>query len=202
MKQKKGLLLVVSGPSGCGKGTILKELLADTDRVFLSTSATTRSPRPGEVDGTHYYFLSQEQFKTEIKQDGMLEYANYCGNYYGTPKQPVFDRLENGEDVILEIEVQGAMQVIEKYHEAVSIFVMPPSLQELERRLTDRQTEDSETIRRRLNTARQEMNSASKYNYIVVNDTVSEAAKDMEAIIRAEKSSAKRMQAFLKQIAE
>ena len=197
---KKGLLLVVSGPSGCGKGTIMKELLSRNDSLFLSVSATTRAPRPGEIDGTHYFFLSREKFEEEIAQDGMIEHACYCDNYYGTPKRAVFDRLEKGEDVILEIEVQGAMQVMEKYHEAVSIFIIPPSMEELERRLTDRNTEDSQTIAKRMKAACDEMKFASKYDYIVVNDTVTAAAEEIEAIIRAEKSRTVRMADFLDKI--
>lgn len=190
---KKGLLLILSGPSGCGKGTVLKELLAAEPNIFYSVSATTRAPRPGEEHGINYYFLSKEDFDREVSQDGMLEYACYCGNCYGTPKKPVFDRLERGEHVILEIEVQGAKQVMKSCPEAVSIFIMPPSLAELERRLVDRQTEDEETVKRRLATAVDEMNLAKDYDYIVVNDRVSEAVKDIAAIIRAEQNRSCRM---------
>ena len=190
---KKGLLLILSGPSGCGKGTVLKELLAAEPNIFYSVSATTRAPRPGEEDGVNYFFLSKEDFDREVSQDGMLEYACYCGNCYGTPKKPVFDRLERGEHVILEIEVQGAKQVMESCTEAVSIFIMPPSLAELERRLVDRQTEDEETVKRRLAAAVDEMNLAKDYDYVVVNDKVSEAVKDIAAIIRAEQNRSCRM---------
>lgn len=190
---KKGLLLILSGPSGCGKGTVLKELLAAEPNIFYSVSATTRAPRPGEEDGVNYFFLSKEEFDREVSQDGMLEYACYCGNCYGTPKKPVFDRLERGEHVILEIEVQGAKQVMESCTEAVSIFIMPPSLAELERRLVDRQTEDEETVKRRLAAAVDEMNLAKDYDYVVVNDKVSEAVKDIAAIIRAEQNRSCRM---------
>ncbi|WP_077533521.1 guanylate kinase [Massiliimalia massiliensis] len=190
---KKGLLLILSGPSGCGKGTVLKELLAAEPNIFYSVSATTRAPRPGEEDGVNYFFLSKEEFDREVSQDGMLEYACYCGNCYGTPKKPVFDRLERGEHVILEIEVQGAKQVMESCTEAVSIFIMPPSLAELERRLVDRQTEDEEAVKRRLAAAVDEMNLAKDYDYVVVNDKVSEAVKDIAAIIRAEQNRSCRM---------
>ena len=190
---KKGLLLILSGPSGCGKGTVLKELLAAEPNIFYSVSAKTRAPRPGEDDGVNYFFLSKEEFDREVSQDGMLEYACYCGNCYGTPKKPVFDRLERGEHVILEIEVQGAKQVMESCTEAVSIFIMPPSLAELERRLVDRQTEDEETVKRRLAAAVDEMNLAKDYDYVVVNDKVSEAVKDIAAIIRAEQNRSCRM---------
>ena len=190
---KKGLLLILSGPSGCGKGTVLKELLAAEPNIFYSVSATTRAPRPGEEDGVNYFFLSKEEFDREVSQNGMLEYACYCGNCYGTPKKPVFDRLERGEHVILEIEVQGAKEVMESCTEAVSIFIMPPSLAELERRLVDRQTEDEETVKRRLAAAVDEMNLAKDYDYVVVNDKVSEAVKDIAAIIRAEQNRSCRM---------
>lgn len=196
---KKGLLVVLSGPSGCGKGTVLKELFSKESNLFLSVSATTRNPRPGEEDGVHYFFLSKEAFEAEISQDGMLEHACYCGNYYGTPKQPVYERCENGEDVILEIEVQGAMQVLKKERQAVSVFVMPPSLAELERRLTDRQTEDRHTVLKRMETAKEEIKHAKEYDYIVVNHTVEEAAKEIAAIIRAEKNKTNRMLPMLRE---
>lgn len=197
---KQGLLLVLSGPSGCGKGTVLKELLSRDPNLFLSVSATTRNPRPGEKDGVHYFFLSKEEFETEISQDGMLEHACYCENYYGTPKKPVYERCENGQDVILEIEVQGAMQVLKRESQAISVFIMPPSVEELERRLTNRQTEDLQTVQRRLKTAKEEMKLATEYDYIVVNHVVEEAADDLAAIIRAEKSKTHRMVPIIKEI--
>lgn len=199
---KKGLLIVLSGPSGSGKGTVLRELLKEEENIFLSVSATTRSPRPGEENGVHYFFLSREEFEAEIANDGMLEHACYCENYYGTPKKPVFDRCDNGQDVILEIEVQGAMQVLEKQKEAVSIFIMPPSLTELRERLIGRQTEDMETVERRLATALEEMKYAKQYDYIVVNDSIQEAVKDIKAILQAEKLKSGRMEEFLRTIAE
>ncbi len=199
---KKGLLIVLSGPSGSGKGTVLRELLKEEENIFLSVSATTRSPRPGEENGVHYFFLSREEFEAEIANDGMLEHACYCENYYGTPKKPVFDRCDNGQDVILEIEVQGAMQVLEKQKEAVSIFIMPPSLTELRERLIGRQTEDMETVERRLATALEEMKYAKQYDYIVVNDSIQEAVKDIKAILQAEKLKSGRMEEFLQTVAE
>jgi guanylate kinase len=199
---KKGLLVVLSGPSGSGKGTVLRELLNEEENIFLSVSATTRSPRPGEENGVHYFFLNREEFETEIQNDGMLEHASYCGNYYGTPKKPVFDRCDNGQDVILEIEVQGAMQVLEKYEEAVSIFIMPPSLTELRERLIGRQTEDMETVEKRLTTALEEMKYAGKYDYVVVNDSIKEAVQDIKAILRSEKLKSRRMADFLQTLAD
>ncbi|MDE6594431.1 MAG: guanylate kinase [Oscillospiraceae bacterium] len=181
----KGMLIVVSGPSGCGKGTVLAEILK-SDRIFYSVSATTRSPRPGETDGVNYYFLTKEKFETLIEEDGMLEYASYCGNYYGTPKKPVEDMLEQGKHVILEIEVQGAMKVMEKCPEAVFVFILPPSLKELERRLNKRGAEAEDVIKKRLSEAAGEIKQAYKYNYAVINGELSEAVDDLKAIIRAE----------------
>lgn len=199
---KKGLLVVLSGPSGSGKGTVLRELLTEEENIFLSVSATTRAPRPGEENGVHYFFLSREEFEREIQNDGMLEHACYCENYYGTPKKPVFDRCEKGQDVVLEIEVQGAMQVLEKNKDAVSIFIMPPSLTELRERLIGRQTEDMETVERRLATALEEMKYAKQYDYIVVNDSVKEAVEDIRSILRAEKLKSGRMTDVLQTEAE
>ena len=184
---KRGLLVVVSGPSGCGKGTVLGRLLKEDPNVFYSVSATTRAPRPGEVDGVHYFFLSKEQFEEKIKTGGMLEYANYVGNYYGTPSQAVEDQLSLGHDVILEIEIQGAMQVKAKCPDAVMVFVSPPSMEELKRRLIDRKTESEEVVNNRLKTAEKEMKAISKYDYVVVNDEVENAVSSLKAILQAEK---------------
>lgn len=181
----KGMLIVVSGPSGCGKGTVLAEILK-SDRIFYSVSATTRSPRPGEMDGVNYYFLTKEKFEKLIEEDGMLEYASYCGNYYGTPKKPVEDMLEQGKHVILEIEVQGAMKVMEKCPEAVFVFILPPSLKELERRLNKRGTEAEDVIKKRLSEAAGEISQAHKYDYAVINGELEKAVDDLKAIIRAE----------------
>ena len=190
---KQGLLLVVSGPSGCGKGTVLGRLLESRRDVFYSVSATTRAPRPGEENGVQYFFLTREEFEREAAAGGMLEHAEYCGNCYGTPKRPVMERCARGEHVILEIEVQGARQVKQAVPGAVSIFIMPPSLDELRRRLTGRQTEDEATVERRLSAAAEEMALAGQYDYIVINDDVSEAAADVAAIIRAEQCRASRV---------
>lgn len=184
---KRGLLVVVSGPSGCGKGTVLGRLLKEDPNVFYSVSATTRAPRPGEVDGVHYFFLSKEQFEEKIKTGGMLEYANYVGNYYGTPSQAVEDQRSLGHDVILEIEIQGAMQVKAKCPDAVMVFVSPPSMEELKRRLIDRKTESEEVVNNRLKTAEKEMKAISKYDYVVVNDEVENAVSSLKAILQAEK---------------
>lgn len=184
---KRGLLMVVSGPSGCGKGTVLGRLLKEDPNVFYSVSATTRAPRPGEVEGVHYFFLSKEQFEEKIKTGGMLEYANYVANYYGTPAQAVEDQRSLGHDVILEIEIQGAMQVKAKCPDAVMVFVSPPSMEELKRRLIDRKTESEEVVNNRLKTAEKEMKAISKYDYVVVNDEVENAVSSLKAILQAEK---------------
>ena len=183
----KGLLVVISAPSGGGKGTIMKELFERDDNLRLSVSATTREPRPGEVDGTHYYFISREEFEALIDQGKMLEHAEYVGNYYGTPRGPVEDWLSKGYDVFLEIEVQGGAQVKKLMPECVSIFVLPPSMKVLEERLRGRGTEEEATLQERLSTARQEIPHASDYDYIVINDRLEDAVTDILAILRSEK---------------
>ena len=185
MSQSQGMLIVFSGPSGVGKGTVLREYLQEHPNVKLSVSATTRAPRPGEVDGVHYHFVSQEQFQTLIQQDGLLEYACYSGNYYGTPKKAVQEQLEQGNHVVLEIEVQGALQILRQHPQALLIFVMPPSYQELERRLRERNTESEEVIQRRLHTAIQEMGQACQHDFILVNDSVPQAKARLDQMIQA-----------------
>ncbi len=189
----RGLLVVVSGPSGCGKGTVLGQLLENDPNVFYSVSATTRKPRPGEIEGVHYFFLTKEQFEEKIKNDGMLEYANYVGNYYGTPKEAVEKQLSAGHNVILEIEVQGAMQVQKRCPEAVLVFMMPPSMEELKRRLVERRTETEEVIQNRLVTAEEEMKAVRQYDYFVINDKVEDAVECLRAILKAEKCRTVRM---------
>lgn len=190
---KRGLLVVVSGPSGCGKGTVLGRLLKEDSNVFYSVSATTRAPRPGEVDGVNYFFLTKEQFEEKIRDGGMLEYACYVGNYYGTPSQAVEEQRAVGHDVILEIEVQGAMQVKEKCPDAVFVFIMPPSMEELRRRLIDRQTESEEVVNSRLKTAEKEMKAVPCYDYVVINDEVENAVERLKAVLKAEKCRTVRM---------
>lgn len=184
----KGLLVVISGPSGAGKGTVLKTLLAGDDSLRFSVSATTRAPRPGETDGKEYYFISREEFKRMTDSGGMLESAEYCGNCYGTPEAPILEWTGQGNDVILDIEVQGGAQVRKKRPDSVGIFILPPSMEELERRLKKRATEPEETMRKRLETARREIPEASSYDYVVVNDSVELAVARIRAILQAEKS--------------
>ena len=190
---KTGLKIVLSGPSGSGKGTLVKELIKN-EQFLLSISATTRKPRQGEEEGVHYFFREREEFETMIANNELLEYAEFCGNYYGTPKAFIEESVKNGKDVILEIEVEGAMQVKEIYPDAVFIFIVPPSLTELENRLVGRNTETREVIERRLARAKEEMMLAKKYTYIVVNDIAERAAEDLEAILVAEKLRTARQQ--------
>lgn len=184
---KKGLLIVVSSPSGGGKGTILKELFAQNENLRMSVSATTRAPRPGEVHGQHYYFITKDEFKAQIDGGGMLEYASYCENFYGTPKKPVEDWLNAGYDVVLEIEVQGGRQIKTTAPDCVSLFILPPSLEVLEKRLRGRGTETDAVIEKRLLAARAEIECVRDYDYAIFNDTVEAAVSDIEAILRAEK---------------
>lgn len=188
MRNERGYLFVVTGASGSGKGTILKELLKNRDDVFLSISATTRHPRPGEVHGKNYLFVSQEDFKTQIERDEMLEYACYCGNFYGTPRRAVQQHLEAGNHVILEIEVQGAMKIKERFPEACFVFLTPPSLSILRERLIGRGTESADEIDKRLSAAQEEYKFVAEYDHIVINDDIERAARELSAIIDAFKS--------------
>ena len=184
--KNKGLLLVVSAPSGCGKGTILGEILKD-DSFYYSISATTRAPREGEQDGVNYLFITKEEFEQRIAQGGMLEYAQYCGNYYGTPKKEVEQMRDAGRDVILEIEVEGAMKVRALCPDAVFLFIAPPSVEELRRRLNKRGTEAAEVIEERVSQASRELSYANRYDYIIVNGELEKAIQDFRTVVRAEK---------------
>lgn len=190
---QRGLLIVMSGPSGVGKGTIREELfkMDQTGRYRFSVSATTRAPRVGEVDGVSYYFKTKEAFETMIQNDELIEYAQFVSNYYGTPKQEVENRLEEGYDVFLEIEVDGAMQVKEKMPEAIFIFIAPPSLDDLVTRLQKRGTETEAVIASRVNTAKQELTYQKEYDYVVVNDDVNRAVTEIQHIIEQEHSRRK-----------
>lgn len=183
--KRKGILIVVSGFSGAGKGTLMKELLKRYDNYALSVSMTTRAPREGEVDGESYFFVDKETFERTIAEDGLIEYASYCGNYYGTPREYVEKCLQDGRDVILEIEIQGALKVKEKFPETLLLFVMPPSAAELKRRLEGRGTESSEVIRERLVRASEEAEGIENYEYLIINDDLDECVREMNDIINA-----------------
>ena len=182
----RGKSFIISGPSGVGKSTVLHALFEGRDDLYFSVSATTRVPRPGEVDGKDYHFISADEFHAWIDNDEFLEYAEYVSNFYGTPKKYVDEAMAQGKDVILDIELQGALQVCAKRPETVRIFIAPPSWEELERRLTSRGTDTPEKIQKRLLRAKVEMNAAKDYDYFVVNDTVESAVEEMRAIMKAE----------------
>ncbi len=188
---RKGILLIISGPSGSGKGTIVERLVKDNG-YSVSVSATTRSPRPNEKHGVHYFFSTTEDFEKMIENGELLEHARFCDNYYGTPKKYVEEQLESGKNVILEIEVQGALQVKEKYGDAVLIFTMPPTLAELRRRLENRGTEDRATIDKRIKRAKEELEFLPRYDYLVINDTVEQAVRDIDCIVNAERMKCSR----------
>lgn len=182
----KGLLIVLSGPSGVGKGTVCAELRRRHPELVYSVSATTRAPREGESDGVNYFFKTREQFREMIERDALLEFAEYVGNYYGTPREFVEKTLAEGKDIILEIEVQGALKVKEKFPEGVFVFLLPPSLNELKQRITGRGTETQATINHRLSVAVEEMNLLYHYDYAVVNDRIESACDRIAAIVTAE----------------
>lgn len=186
----KGLLLVISGFSGAGKGTVVKRLLEQHNDYVLSISATTRSPREGEQDGREYFFKSKEEFEKMIEASELIEYARYVDNYYGTPKAYVEEQLKEGKNVILEIEIQGALNIKSMFPDAVLLFIMPPSAKELERRLVGRGTEDEATIRARLSRASEEAQGVENYNYIVINDDVDACVETIDSIVKSEKRKA------------
>lgn len=197
MHKPKGLLIVFSGPSGSGKGTVLAEAMRQNKDLEISVSATTRAPRVGEVDGVNYFFKSKEAFQEMIAQEGFIEWAQFCENYYGTPRSYVESRLQQGKDVVLEIEVQGAMQVKKAFPDSVLIFNLPPSAEELRARLIGRQTESMEVVDQRLSAAKQELAAAKDYDYVIVNDEVAQAAKKFLSIVESEKLKAGRNHALL-----
>ena len=185
MKQK-GVLAVVSGFSGAGKGTVLKGLLDKYDNYAFSISATTRDPRPGEENGREYFFIKEDRFEEMIRKDQLIEYARYVNHYYGTPRDYVETRLAEGTDVILEIEIQGALNVKKKYPDAILIFVLPPTAKELERRLTGRGTETAEVIRQRLSRAYEEAGGMEMYDYILVNDSIDLCVEELHRLIQSQ----------------
>lgn len=202
MSMHKGILIVLSGFSGAGKGTLVKKLLETYDNYALSVSMTTRQPRNGERDGVEYFFADRERFEETIKRDGFIEYASYCGNYYGTPREYVEQQLSAGKDVLLEIEIQGALKVKEKFPEALLMFVTPPSAAELERRLVGRGTEQPDVIRTRLARASEESEGIESYDYIVVNDDLNVCVKELNDLVEAARKTPIRRETFIKEIRE
>ncbi len=200
--QNKGILIVLSGFSGAGKGTLVKKLLETYDNYALSVSMTTRAPREGEQDGVHYFFSTKEQFEERIRENGFIEYAQYCGNYYGTPKAYVEEQLAAGRDVILEIEIQGALQIKEIFPDSLLLFVTPPTAAELERRLKSRGTETEEVIAKRLARASEESEGIEAYDYIVVNDNLETCVEQLHQIVKAAREVPVRREAFIKEIRE
>lgn len=191
LKSKKGIFIVISGPSGVGKGTIVKKLL-ERFNAWYSISMTTRPKRENEIDKVNYFFVTKEQFEENIKEDGFIEYATYNNNYYGTPRKEIDNKLNNNIDVIAEIEVKGAKKVKELYKDSVLIYILPPSFEELETRLRNRNTEDNTTIEKRLNIAKEELKQIDIYDYVVVNNTVEETTNKVINIIESEKSKVSR----------
>ena len=190
MQNYNSKLIIFTGPSGVGKGTILKDFFnkakKNCDKIIYSISSTTRAPREGEVDGVHYFFISREEFKKDIEENMFLEWAEYSGNYYGTSKKFVEKNLKAGNSVLLEIELQGALNIMRAFPDALSIFIMPPSFEELERRLRGRNSEDNETIIKRLNTAKTELSNADKFKYKIINNNVDEAVEELYKIYKGE----------------
>ncbi len=183
----KGFLFVISGPAGTGKGTLCKEILNRNKEIVFSVSTTTRKPRVGEVDGVNYFFIDNEKFESMVNNKEFLEYAYVHTNYYGTPKKFVMDKIKEGEIVLLEIDVQGAMEIKKNFTEAVLVFLLPPTMEELKNRIINRGTETEEDINRRFKNAFKELDYVDNYNYFVINDKIEDAIADIESIIKAEK---------------
>ena len=198
--ERKGLLIVVSGFAGSGKGTLMKRLVEDYEGYALSVSMTTRNPRPGEVHGREYFFVSKEKFERKIEEGGLIEYASYVENYYGTPRDYVEEQMAAGKDVLLEIEIQGALKVRKRFPDAVLIFVLPPSVEELYRRLKNRGTETEDVIRKRMSRAREEAGVIGKYDYIVINDEIEESVKTLHGLIEAAHRTTGRNEEFIRGI--
>ncbi len=202
---RRGILFVMTGASGVGKDTIRQAALPDIENLFFSISATTRTARPGEIHGKHYYFYDKATFETMLSEGGFLEYADYVGDYYGTPSKPVYEALEEGKDVLLELELVGARKVKEKLPEAIMIFIAPPTLIELERRLRGRGTDSEEKIQKRLVRAREEIRAVKEFDYVIVNAMLLDAVQDFKGVMRAEKLRSERLSSqdiagFLKEL--
>lgn len=199
METSHGLLVVLSGPSGAGKGTLCKELIRQVPNLKYSVSMTTRSPRPGEIEGIHYFFRPREEFEAMIANDELLEFAEFCDNLYGTPRFAVEEAIREGQDVILEIEIQGALQIKKRFSQGVFTFIVPPSMDVLSERIHKRGTETEEIIQKRLATAVEELGYVSEYDYVVVNDEVQVAVEKLKSILVAEKCRVKRKQIVFKE---
>ncbi len=199
MKQQ-GILIIISGFAGVGKGTLVKRLVQKYERYALSISMTTRLPRPGEEDGREYFFVTKEKFEEQIAQQGLIEYASYCGNYYGTPRAYVEEQMAQGKDIILEIEIQGAMKVKERFPNAVLVYVLPPSAAELEMRLRGRATETEEKIKERLRRAAAESEGLEKYDYVIVNDDLDLCEQELHGILCAAHFTPKQNVSFIKEL--
>lgn len=197
---KKGLLIVISGPSGSGKDAVIEKLLEMDNNIVQSISATTRLPRVGEIEGKDYFFISEKDFCKAIAENKLMEYTKYCENYYGTFESFVENSIENGKDVILKIEVDGAEQIKIKCNESIRIFILPPSMEVLKKRLYNRGTETAESLKKRLDRALNEINSSFKYDYIVVNDDMEKCAKNIYSIVSAEKLKTERMKNVIEEV--
>lgn len=202
MMKRKGILIVVSGFSGAGKGTLMKQLVHSYDNYALSVSMTTRKPRPGEEEGREYFFVTSQEFERQIEEGGLIEHASYCGNYYGTPREYVRRQLEKGKDVILEIEIQGALKIKEKFPTALLLFVMPPNAAELKKRLEGRGTETPEVIEKRLERASEEAEGIENYDYIVINDRLEECVEEIHCLVDAARRAPVRRNEFIQGIRE
>ncbi|MGN0346009.1 MAG: guanylate kinase [Lachnospiraceae bacterium] len=201
-KKREGLLIVISGFAGTGKGTIVKRLVEDYEQYALSVSMTTRAPRPGEVDGKSYFFVTKEEFEKNIEENRLVEYASYCDNYYGTPRAYVEEMLQQGKDIILEIEIQGALKIRKMFPTALLLFMMPPSAEELKRRLVGRGTETMEVVEKRMTRAATEAAGIDQYDYIVINDEVDACVARTHSIIEAAHAKPQRNIAFIKEMQE
>lgn len=199
-REQKGILIVISGFSGAGKGTLVRELIKKYDNYALSVSMTTREPRPGEREGVEYFFTDRKHFEETIRSNGLIEYAPYCGNYYGTPRAYVEEQLEKGKNVILEIEIQGALKIKDKYPESLLIFLTPPGAGELKRRLEGRGTENPEQIRKRLIRAAEESEGVEAYDYIVINDKLEECVEEIHGLVEASRRAPVRRKEFIREI--
>lgn len=200
LMKRKGLIVVVSGFSGTGKGTLMKALIEKYDCYALSVSATTRNPRPGEKEGREYFFISDSEFEKMIEDDGLVEHAGYCHHYYGTPKKFVEEQISKGKDVILEIEIQGALQIKKKFPEALLLFVMPPNVPELEKRLRGRGTETEDVIHERMIRAKTEAEGIEQYDYIIINDQLDTCVEQTHAVIEAAHYTPYRNEQFIEEI--